>query len=87
MHTGGNGIRETIKDNLNGTDDVDLATIKLPEEYWPDAWGLLPCPPYAGGYALEQQAYDAEPDDETLFARQDWGDPGKNHRTTDYYND
>jgi hypothetical protein len=87
IHSGANGICQATVGYKNGSDDVDLDTIAPPSEEWPDAFGVPPPHPYAGGYAVEHQAYESEPDDETAFARHDWGDPGKNHRTIDNYND
>lgn len=70
-------------------DDVDLDTIAPAAEEWPDAWPLpvKPAGGYAGDWAVEQGAYDAEPDDDTKFARSDWGAPGKNYKTLDKYDD
>lgn len=69
------------------TDDLDQDTLAAAQEEWPDALGTPPVPPFAGGWAVEQLAYDAEPDDETAFARSDWGKPGKNHKTIDKFDD
>jgi len=85
INTGANGICQTAVGDLNGTDDIQLDTLAPEREEWPDDLGVPPAPPYAAGWAYEQQADDAEPDDDTKFARNDWGDPGKNHKTIDKY--
>lgn len=50
---------------------------------WSDDLGVPPVPSYAWGLIIKQQAYDVEPDDDTKFARKDWGHPGENHETID----
>jgi hypothetical protein len=54
---------------------------------WPSSLGAKPPPPWAGGSAIEDQAYNVEPDDENAQAALDWGNPGKQHKTLNKYND
>ncbi len=80
-----------------GTGDVLLEAPNppgnpFPTSDWPTAWG--PIPPgagpggtYIGGDHMEQQAFQQETSPEHARARQDWGDPGKNHRTLNRFND
>jgi hypothetical protein len=53
---------------------------------WPAAWPLPPNVP-AGMTPMEQQAFQQETGREHALARWDWGDPGKNHRTRNRWND
>lgn len=54
---------------------------------WPPTLGTKPPPPWAGGCPVEDQAYNVEPDDEDAQMASDWGDPGKQHKTINKYND
>lgn len=54
---------------------------------WPQAFGLLPPLPWAGGGPIEDEAYNREPDNENQRAALDWGNPGKQHRTLNRYDD
>ncbi|MDD2709470.1 MAG: hypothetical protein PHV34_15900 [Verrucomicrobiae bacterium] len=54
---------------------------------WPIAFGPLPPVPWAGGGPIEDQAYNHEPDNENHRASVDWGDPGKQHKTLNKYDD
>jgi hypothetical protein len=44
-------------------------------------------PAIQGNRDLENPAYGSEPNIEHGLARRDWGNPGKNHRTLNNYND
>jgi hypothetical protein len=82
-----------------GSGDVNLETpypagVVVPaiSSHWPTAWGPLPAPAggggnYIGNHPIEQQAFQQEIGPEHGLARQDWGDPGKNHRTVDLFSD
>lgn len=80
-----------------GSDDVNLeapnpASVTLPTSDWPTAWGPIPAGAgpggsYIGGDHIEQQAFQQETSAEHALARQDWGHPGKNHRTLDRFDD
>jgi hypothetical protein len=66
--------------------------VGLPTSDWPTAWGPIPAPAgpggtYIGGDHIEQQAFQKETSAEHTRARVDWGDPGKNHRTRDRWDD
>jgi hypothetical protein len=54
---------------------------------WPDAWELPD--PDNGPSPIESEAINHSDDniDEHDYARQDWGNPGKNHLTTDTWDD
>jgi len=59
---------------------------------WPAAWGPAPAGAapgggYIGNTPIEQQAYQQETSAENTRARQDWGDPGKNHQTLNQFDD
>jgi hypothetical protein len=59
---------------------------------WPTAWGPVPAGAapggsFIGGTPIEQQAFQQETGPEHGLARQDWGDPGKNHRTLNRFDD
>ena len=54
---------------------------------WPRAFGPMPPPPWAGGLPIEAPAYNQEHDDENEYAESDWGNPGKQHRTINKYDD
>jgi hypothetical protein len=54
---------------------------------WPNAWGVMPPQPWAGGFAIEDQAYNTEPDAENAQAAKDWGNPGKQHKTVNKHDD
>lgn len=66
---------------LGRGDDVNLSDTGDPTLNWPLAFGSLPPLCWAGGFAVEEPAYDAEPDSENARAAVDWADPGKQHRT------
>lgn len=93
---GGAGICTTVGPGTMGTDptDVDLsAVIATRPGYnnWPTAWGVpvgaAPGGAFIGGSPIEQQAFQKETSAEHALARQDWSDPGKNHRTLNRFND
>lgn len=71
-----------------GSGDIQLDTAF---NRWPDAWGApVPAGPggtYIGGHPIEQQAFQQETGPEHALARWDWGDPGKNHRTRNRWDD
>lgn len=50
-------------------------------------FGPLPPQPWAGGYAVEDAAYNIEHDNENEYALLDWGNPGKQHKTINKYDD
>jgi hypothetical protein len=66
-----------------GSDDVLLHVGGA--QQWPPALGAMPSnmPPncWAGGSAIEDAAYDQEPDSEDARLGVDWAAPGKQHRT------
>jgi hypothetical protein len=47
----------------------------------------MPPLPWAGGLAVEDPAYNTEPDDENAQATKDWGNPGKQHKTLNKHDD
>jgi hypothetical protein len=64
----------------------------FPTSDWPTAWGPIPAGAgpggtYIGGDHMEQQAFQQETSPEHARARQDWSDPGKNHRTLNKWDD
>ena len=70
-------------------DDVTLDSIS----HWPIAWGAQPAASQGSGAGVHAIEIDAEnvclaavPADHT-FARKDWGDPGKNHKTLNKWDD
>jgi hypothetical protein len=78
-----------------GSDDV-LVESAVPgiarPTHWPTAWGAVPAGAapaggFIGGHPIEQQAFQKETGSRHEVARQDWGDPGKNHRTLNRWND
>jgi hypothetical protein len=54
---------------------------------WPLAFGAMPALPWAFGHPLEEMASRQEKGLEHALARYDWGDPGKNHRTRNKFDD
>lgn len=66
---------------LGFPDDVDLTDIGDPLLLWPQAFGPLPALCWPVGLAIEEPAYEAEPDNEDARANVDWADPGKQHET------
>jgi hypothetical protein len=66
---------------LGSGDDVNLTDTGDPVLAWPKAFGPLPPLCWAGGFAIEDAAYDQEPDNEDSRANVDWANPGKQHRT------
>ncbi len=67
-----------------GSGDVSLEAAGIAD--WPSAWPVPPRP-WAFGHPLEEMATRQERSREHRLARQDWGDPGKNHRTLNRWND
>ena len=74
-----------------GTGDVLLNDAVV--EAWPTAWGAVPAGAgpggtYWGGHPIEQIAYIRHSTiPENGLAPRDWGDPGKNHRTRNKWDD
>jgi hypothetical protein len=66
---------------LGRGDDINLTDTGDPALMWPLAFGSLPPLCWAGGLAIEEPAYEAEPDAEDAKKAVDWADPGKQHRT------
>jgi hypothetical protein len=54
---------------------------------WPQAFGPLPPEPRAERSPIEHEAYNREPDNENQRAALDWGNPGKQHKTLNKYDD
>jgi hypothetical protein len=67
-------------------DDVSLGHVRWLS--WPNAWPM-PGGVYASIHPIEGEAVKATDDamDEDDYAPYDWGDPGKNHKTVDEWND
>ena len=76
---------EDIDLNGNGVfdvgDDLLLTDPAAPGQGWPLAFGALPPLCWPTGIAIEDPAYEVEPDNENGRAALDWGSPGKQHRT------
>ena len=66
---------------LGNGDDAVLHDMTAPAQEWPTAFGALPPLCWATGFAIEDAAYDKEPDNEDGRLAVDWGDPGKQHLT------
>ena len=67
-------------------DDVSLDNATWP--WWPNTWAL-PGGVYATIHPIEGEAVKAADDamNENDYAPQDWGDPGKNHKTVNKWDD
>ena len=91
------GVAGTDDDTNGTTDDLIVSgpgelgngdDVLLDSGYsWPQAFGILPPTPWAGGGPIEDQAYNQEPDNENARASVDWGNPGKQHQTLNKYDD
>ncbi|HZF47777.1 MAG TPA: hypothetical protein VE093_03955 [Polyangiaceae bacterium] len=83
----------TMGDAGSGDTLLSAAVPGMPNyRSWPTAWGAVPAGAspdgsFIGGTPIEQQAYQQETGPEHGLARQDWGDPGKNHNTVNRFDD
>jgi hypothetical protein len=72
---------------LGHGDDVDLTHLTTTSRNWPSSWAIPS--PLKVPSEIESEAinYSDQQHDENKRARDDWGNPGKNHKTIDKWDD